>query len=127
MTTQDFAGISPLTFRAAADLSASQYRYVALDTAGRVALVASAGGFAIGVLQNKPAALDAAASVVTVAGVKAKVVAGDTVTAGDILQSDDEGRAITASTGDFVTGKAVTGGAVGELIETILFQSHLNA
>lgn len=117
--------LTSISIPAAGDLSAGQFRFVNVDGNGRAALVASAGGRGVGVLQDDPAAIDRPACV-AVAG-RAKVVAGDTVTAGDNVQSDANGAAITAASGDYILGIALTGGASGELIEVLLGSNHLLA
>lgn len=81
-----------ITLIAAADQSTSQYRAIKVDTAEKGA-VAGAGEFAIGVLQNKPAAGEAAT--VRVAGVT-KMVAGAAVAAGARVAPDAAGKAKTA-------------------------------
>lgn len=111
------------TLRAAGDLSASQNCFVLVNSDGRVAVVASAGGDADGVLQNDPAAIDREAEV-AFSGV-VKVVAGDAVTRGAKVQSDALGRAITAASGDHVLGRALeTAGAAGDIIAVLLNSSH---
>lgn len=118
--------VRAITMEAAGDLSvAGQFRFVeATTTDNEVDVVGSAGADAIGVLLNKPDAAGRDAEV-AFAG-RVKVVAGGTVTAGDKVQSDASGEAITASTGDFVLGTCLVGGAVGELIEMLLGSNHLN-
>ena len=114
-----------ITLEAGQDLSAKQFRFVELAADGQVDAVASAGGNAIGVLTNDPSAAGRAATV-CIAGI-AKVVAGGTVAAGAMVQADAAGDAITAASGDYVLGRAVTGGADGEVIEILLQSNHLNA
>ncbi len=117
--------VRSLTMEAAGDLSASQFRFVVATSADNtVAVVASAGANALGVLLNKPDAAGRDAEV-AVAG-RVKVVAGGTVAAGAAVQSDGSGDAITASTADFVLGTCLVGGAIGELIEVLLGSNHLN-
>ncbi|SCM71512.1 hypothetical protein KL86PLE_100245 [uncultured Pleomorphomonas sp.] len=90
MTTQ--ANGLDITRLAGADLSSSQYLFVKLDANAQV-VVAGAGEDAIGVLQNKPAAGQAAT--VRVGGLS-KVVAGAAITAGARVASDASGKAKTA-------------------------------
>lgn len=123
MATQ--ASLTCITREAGADLSAKQYRFVEIAADGQVDAVSSAGGNAIGVLQNDPSAAGRAATI-AVAGI-VKVVAGGTVAAGARVQADAAGDAITAATGDYVLGTALTGGADGELIEVLLQSNHLLA
>lgn len=111
-----------ITVQAGSDLSATPNRFVLVAADGQVDLVASAGGDADGVLLNKPAAAGRDARV-AIAGV-VKVEAGGNVTAGDKVQSDNAGKALTAASGDHVLGRALTGGASGELISVLLNSSH---
>lgn len=69
-----------MTFTAAADLSASQYCLIYVDSAGKAALPTAAGQQCIGVLQNKPTS--GLAATVRVYGVS-KVVAGGVIAPGD--------------------------------------------
>jgi hypothetical protein len=114
-----------ITIEAGGDLSAGQFKFVTLANDGQVDLTASAGGEAIGVLQNKPSAAGRAATV-AVYGVT-KVIAGDTVAAGAKVQSDASGLAITAASAGHVLGVAITGGAVNEVISILLLSHHILA
>lgn len=59
-------------------------------------------------------------------GSKAKVEAGATVAVGDVVASDNVGRAIAAvsGAGNFTLGKCVKGGAVGEIIEILFLKDR---
>jgi len=74
----------------------AQFLLVALSAARTVSLNTAAGGLCYGVLQNSPAQGQAAD--VAINGIS-KVVVGAAVTAGQELQSDTNGRAITFSSG----------------------------
>lgn len=71
-----------------------------------------------GVLQNKPQHPGDAATM-GIAGVSV-VQAGATVAAGAKVKPNGSGLAVTASGADVVVGKALTAGAVGELISVLL-------
>lgn len=114
----------PITLEASADLSTKQYRFVTLSS-GQVAVVASAGADAIGVLSDKPAAAGRPARVV-VGGVT-KVILGATVAQDAEVQSDANGAGITAASGDYVLGKALEGGDSGDIVAVLLGSNHLNA
>lgn len=75
------------------------------------------GDIAVGVLQSKPQVPDMAATV-AIAGIS-MVEAGDTVAAGEIVEADDEGKAIPLD-GGVALGTAIYGGADGELIPVLL-------
>lgn len=129
---------------AAADLSADQFCFVAVNSSGEAAL-AGAGAAALGVLQGAPTAGEAAQ--IRVMGVS-KVVAGGTITAGNLISSNASGQAvaytalavtttITNGTPDTAAntyaGSQVLGialdsaGASGEIITVALIHSGLSA
>ena len=112
--------LCPFPVPAAADLSTKQFYLVKLDSNGRAAL-ASDGGDVSGVIQNKPAAVDRAASMQPISGGVSKVVCGGTCTAGGNAASDSSGRAVDAASGDFIFGEfleSVT--TAGELVSVLL-------
>lgn len=95
---------------AAADLSAKQFYAVTLDTNGKWAL-ATAGAEAIAILQEKTA--------ITVFGKgmllgHSLAVLGGTVTAGDKLASDANGKLVTALPGDAVVARALESGVLND-------------
>lgn len=108
------------TFEAGGDLSAGQFKFVTLASDGQVDITASAGGNAIGVLLNNPAAAGRAATVCVSGSVM--ITCGGTVAAGAALQSDASGDAITAASGDIVLGYAREAGVDGQIIEMELIQ-----
>lgn len=99
-------GLETRTYLAAADLSAKQYFIVNANSSDRIN-IAGAGGQAVGVLQDDPAAAGRAACV-AVSGVS-KVVAGGTCTAGSFAASDSAGKAVNAASGDIAIGKFRSG------------------
>ncbi len=111
------------SFPAAGDLSSDQFKFVIMDSAGRVAVVTGASTQkAIGVLQNKPAAIDRPAQV-RVSGMT-KVIAGETIDEGEQVTCSEvvAGKADDADTAtDVILGLCVQGGAVDEKIKVLLF------
>ncbi|MGE5619544.1 MAG: capsid cement protein [Sphingomonadaceae bacterium] len=99
-----------ISLLAAANLSANQYHAVKIDGNGKVAL-AGAGEPAIGILQNKPAAGQAAT--VMVSGIS-KMVAGAAIDEGDLIAVDASGKAKAAVKGKTDTSDA--GAAADPLI-----------
>jgi hypothetical protein len=86
-----------------ADFSAKQYMATALDSSAKGA-VPAAGAGAYGVVQNKPTV----GQVGTVAvGGTTKMGAGAAVAAGADVAVDAQGRAVAATTGNFIIGKAM--------------------
>ena len=100
------------THVAGEDLSAAQFKFVTLEADGQIDLADSAGERALGVLLNKPTA--GAAATVAMTG-KVMVEAGASVTAGDQLQTDAAGDAITAAAGDVVMGYALEDAVDGQI------------
>lgn len=114
----DYNNQLDITFEASGDLSTKQYRFVTLDSNGQIA-VATRGALAIGVLQDKPAAINRAAQVRTL--LVSKVVLGGTVTKGQALVSDANGAAVNASSSDNAyMGFAMEGGSSGQIIAMLL-------
>lgn len=108
-----------VTRPASADLSASQYCFVKLDSNGKLALCGS-GDLAFGVLQDKPDAANRAGRV-CIDGVT-KVVVGGSITLGTTVVSDASGRAVASGSGDANTnGVSITGGGSAGDIQTIKF------
>lgn len=106
------------TQNAAADLSANQYRFVRRNGSGLIALIGTAGQQADGVLQNKPKA--ARNCTVMETGIS-KVVAGAAVPIDSLVMSDVQGRAVVATTGLQILGRAlIAAGAAGEIISVDL-------
>lgn len=120
--------IRSLSIPASGDLSASQFCFVQLSTSGQIQLPSAAGGDAIGVLQDKPNAAGIAGEVAMLNGsLKVKVISAGTITAGDKVQSDTAGKALTAASGDHVLGTALISAVAGDLIEILPGSRHLLA
>lgn len=106
------------TFEAAGDLSAHQFKWVEINSDGRVAL-ANAGGNPDGVLQDKPSAAGEAATV-AVSGT-CKVKAGAALDEGVDVTSDANGLAVEAGSGDDRSGTTRTScGASGSIVSVHL-------
>lgn len=110
-----------ISLPANADLSASQYCFVVVNSSGKVAL-ASDGAKADGVLQDKPAAADRAAQI-GIDGVT-KMKAGAAITAGDDVAVGSSGKGATATTGEVVVARALeTATGDGSIISVLLQRS----
>ena len=107
------------TFIAGEDLSAAQFKFVTLESDGQVDLADAAGENCIGVCLVGGAA--GAAVTVAISG-KVMVEAGDTIAAGAAVQTDGNGDAITAASGDYVMGYALEAGVDGQIIAIELIQ-----
>lgn len=115
MATQE--ALQCITIPAKVDLSASQYCFVRIDNTA-TALLPTAGGDVVGVLQNKPSVAGHAAEI-AYAG-RAKVYCSADVAAGVKVQVDTAGKVLTALTGDHVVGTVLVGGTNGQLVEVLL-------
>lgn len=108
--------------KASADLSAKQFRAVKMSGNLTVDVASAITDKIIGVLQDAPAS--GASANVAFDGVS-KMLLGGTVAAGDVVGTDNQGRAVTIVAGtdttQYVLGRCVFGGAVGE-IGSILVQ-----
>lgn len=111
--------LTSLSYVAGADLSGQQFRFVKLNAQGQVVL-AAAGEFAIGVLQNNPTSGDAAT--VAVSGIT-KVRAGGVIAVGAAVASDGSGNAKTAVAGSTNTSDA--GAAADALVGSHVLGIHL--
>lgn len=115
-------GAVDITLEAGADLSADQYKVVALATDGQIDVAAAArGDIVIGVLQNTPSAAGQAATV-RVSGVS-KVIAGEAVEEGAELCPDGvvAGSVTTADTSaDRVFAMALSPAADTEVFSALI-------
>lgn len=95
------------SFSAGSDLTTSQFRFVKLQSNGRVIRCDTAGERAYGVVLNKPANGETAQVAIGEGG--SEVVAGGAVTRGVEVTTDNQGRAVAATTDKYyVNGIART-------------------
>jgi len=111
-----------LTLRAAADLQTFQYRIVRHSAADSCNVASDSGAAfavgAIGVLQNKPGANEAAS--VAYLG-ESKILAGGALTVGRLITTQGSGKAAHAGSGDIVVGRLLqTAGAENEIVTALL-------
>jgi hypothetical protein len=106
-----------VTVPASADLSALQFRFMTLDTAGKAAKPVGSTGPIYGVLQNKPNADGVAASIM-VSGISKMRPTASTLGIGDLVASSTAGEPIPVAAGDFTVGRVVRGssGSTGRII-----------
>ena len=122
MSTENLVSSVPLPV--AADYSSTgQYLFVDINSSGQAVLVAGQGLNAYGILQDNPSAAGRVGRIAI--GGMIKVMAGATIAAGAQLCAGADGRAEVAIASDVVLGKAVSGGADGEII-TMLWQPQAN-
>jgi len=107
-----------ISLPANADLSSHQYKFVTINSSGKVALAGN-GARVDGVLQNKPAAADRPAEV-AISGVSKVYVGTSGVTAGNAISSDASGTANDATTGDNAAGVALATGTSGLIVNAKL-------
>jgi hypothetical protein len=89
---------------AGADLSTNLHYFAKVDTDGDIVL-AGDGEAALGTIIE--AAVENSPVTVQFGGI-GKVIAGGAVTAGNIIASDGDGKAVAAAVGDFVVGIALS-------------------
>jgi hypothetical protein len=100
------------------DLSAAQYKFVTVNSSGKIALT-GLGEEPDGILQNAPAAADRPGRV-RVAGVS-KLDLGGSVTAGNAVVADTNGEGVAAGSADaYRAGKALETGVSGDVIPVLL-------
>lgn len=106
---------------ASADLSAKQFLVMKISGDATVTVCAATTDKPCGVLQDAP--VSGAPANVACAGVT-KAVAGGTVAAGDTVGTDTGGKVVAYVEGTDTTkyrlGRALTGGAVNEVISVLL-------
>lgn len=114
-----------LSFKAGADLSASMYKLVKLDSNGDIVLSAN-NDLVVGVLQSQPKSGEVGAVAI---GETSKVKLGGTVAIGNKVISDANGNAIlrpTPAVGQTVhynvVGIALEAGVSGDIIEVLIKQ-----
>lgn len=102
------------------DLSTKQYYIAKVDVSNDHSIVLAAAGTdpIVGVIQNKPKAAQAA--LIRMLGTT-KVIAGGTVTRGDRVTSDSNGKAITTVVNkDAALGIALVSAVAGDIFEIML-------
>ena len=97
-----------------------QYRFVRISGDHEANLYdgTEVGHVAVGVLQNKPQ-VEEMACTVGIDGISLVEVGDDTVEAGDVVEADATGRAISLD-GGVALGTAIYGGTEGQLIPVLL-------
>lgn len=108
-------GLECITKPAASDLRQKQYRFVKLNSSGKLALAAD-GGKATGILQNAPNTDEAGACAYEG---RSFLVLGDTVTQGNDVASDTNGEGVPPATGDEILAEALESGVDGDIISVL--------
>ena len=106
------------SINATATFAAKQFTFVKIDAYGQLA-TPTAGGYAIGVIQDKP--LAGSPGAVCCPGDITSVQSGGVFAKGDDICTDASGYAVKATSGGYVLGIALSAGAVGSLA-SILYQ-----
>jgi hypothetical protein len=105
---------------ASADLSASQFCFVVVNSNGQLA-APSAGGDADGILQDKPNAQGQIGEV-GILGISKAVVGTGGVTAGDLLAVTAAGKVVTAAATNKIVGRALATGAENTIVPVLIQQ-----
>lgn len=107
-----------VSFEAAADLSAKQYRAMKMATGGKVDVFSGATDVPIGILQNKPKSGETAD--VLILGIS-KVDSDAALAVGDIIAGQTDGQLEVADAADYPMGQVVlASGAAGELASAVI-------
>ena len=114
-----------VNFPAAEDLTNDQYRIMVLTSSGTVRRPDAATDIPIGVLQNAPASVEAAAVCVLGSGGISKVVLGATLATGaavalEYVGATDAGKAKAAATTAYTIGVLTKGGVEDDLGSVLL-------
>jgi len=96
---------STLTLPASGDLSGDQFKLIQVDSAGRAIIWFNPGNAPLGVLQNKPDAIDKPATIWGIGSVS-KIVAGGIIAVGDFVgpHAVSLGKARVAVLDDYIIG-----------------------
>lgn len=106
----------PVSLTAAADLSAKLYYFGKMSSSG-IALCSVAGERADGVIGSKPTAAGDALDLFIDRVLP--VICGGSVAKGDPLATDANGKAVTATSGQYVNGIALEAGSAGAVIKML--------
>ncbi len=109
-----------------ADMSANQFKFIKMSTTnGQVSLCSVDGEDVLGVIQNDESASGRPAEVVALG--TTKIVAGEALTAGDVVKTDSAGLAAIvertntgADIGDSAAGTVIVGAAANALATIFL-------
>jgi len=106
-----------ITMKTATDLSSSQYYWVQVSDDFTCAIATAAVADLLGLLQNKPESGQAAQ--VRRVGIS-KAILGETVTAGQLLTSDANGKSVVATSGQRYGAIALEGGDDGDIVSVLM-------
>ena len=103
------------------DLTGDLYKFCVIDNTGRIVVNTTAQGIVDGIVAEEVSAAGRVTSMIIPDGAIAEVLAGGTITPGQIVASDNQGRAIArgASNGDIGVGRymGTANAASGDVIE----------
>jgi predicted RecA/RadA family phage recombinase len=106
------------TLVAGEDLSSSQFCGIDVELSTGQAVLPSAGGRTVGVLQNKPD--DGEAATIVTSGVSKMLVGATGLVAGNNVAVDTDGKAVQAAANDQSIGVALQTAAAGSLAAVLL-------
>jgi len=131
MTTENI--VTSVTFEAAEDLSSDQYRFVVLDSDGKVERPNAATDVVIGVLQNAPeSGQEARVALLGTGGISKVVLSATIATIGEIAATEfvsaaDAGKAQVAVATQYPAGIFVSVGDEDDLGSIILTSATVKA
>lgn len=110
-----------VSYPAGVDLTGKLYTIVKTDANNNIVPAAAAADAILGVLNNEPKLGDIADVALINGNGTFKVVAGGAITKDALLTTNAAGLAVVAVAGNRVFGRAVTAGAVDDVVEYIRY------
>lgn len=111
-------GVTPIMLLASADLSTKQFQFVSVNSSAQVAVTANAAAADGVLLNNDASAAGKRCAVASTPGQICRVLAGGTITNGDLLEVLS-GKAVTQSSGKIVA-RALSAAVTGDIIPALL-------
>jgi len=111
-----------ITLPASGDLSGDQYKFIQVDSAGRAFVATSSDTPVIGVLQNRPDAIDKAATIWGIGSIS-KVVAAGVLFPGTAIRTQPDGIANVEVQPNFIVGTCLSVSSdPGDLVSIFITQ-----
>jgi hypothetical protein len=117
MAKEQYLPSDCISLPASGDHSSNQFKFVYIDTNGRIALMTSATAHPVGVLVDDPSVIDAPAEVMVTEGKVVKILANGNsvnIAVGDKVGTDATGYAVKKTSNDYhgIALEAATADAV---------------
>lgn len=117
-----FGEVKSITFQAGGDLSDTLYHILRTSGADQVNIAShAAAAFAVGAAGVQQSRADSGQNVSVGVMGESKVVAGAAITVNNLITTNGSGRAVAATSGDLVVGRALVAAANdGEVIRALI-------